>query len=74
MVKVTLRLNQTHRKVYGKIAIEFALLTVGGLVVSQLFLEKDLSSELIYAGVVVFLIGFLISYKLLKGVKKGGGD
>lgn len=73
MAKVKLRLNQAHRQVYGEKAIEFSLLTMGGLVITQVLSEQELSPQLILSGVAVFLIGFVISYQLLKRVKKGGG-
>ncbi len=64
--------NDAHRRVYGEKAIEFSLLTVGGLIVAQTLSEKGISQELLVIGIILFPVGCIISYLFLKDVKNGG--
>lgn len=63
--------NLTHRRVYGEKAVEFSFLSVGALIFGQLLSEKDLSFSLVISGMVLFILGLVVSYFLLKGLKGG---
>jgi len=67
--KRVLYFNQAQRKIYGEKSIEFSLLTVGGLILTRAFSEKGISFRILSLGIAFFLIGALISYLFLKGVK-----
>lgn len=64
--------NQAHRRVYGEKATEFSLLTVGGLILAQVLSEKGVSPQALFLGIIFFVLGSIISYLFLKGIKGGG--
>lgn len=72
-MKIRMTFNQNHLDVYGRKAVDFILLTIGGLIYAELAAETEVSLWVLGLGVIFVIIGFWLSYKLLK-LAEGGED
>lgn len=69
MIKKRRFFKLAHRRIYGEKAINFSLLAIGGLVFAQAFSSKEVSPWLIVLGIILFIVGIVVSYFFLKESK-----
>lgn len=60
-----IKLNRDHRKIYGEKMVELANIALGGLVLGQLISGK-LSGRVVFLGLAIFTLCYIISYFLLR--------
>jgi len=68
---VRINLNNVQKRIYGEKAVEFAFLSIGGLVFAQLFTQERTSLPLLITGIGLASLGLIASYLLLKDMKEG---
>ena len=69
MIKIPL--NDIEKEKYGETALQFSLVSFGGIVVAQATSEKGVAIETAILGILLSLVGVITARLFFRGLDKG---